>query len=279
MQPSRAASSGVQPWGGFLWLWRCFSGEWHSPILWLFRPRPPRAELGSPRLAEGELPDHDSAIRVACVMAPKWCGAPRQARPWQASPGRTALPLFGPPNIDRLAAKGDIPGLIKALEHPRLWRVRRDAAQALGEARESDAVQPLSSALIDDNTSVRIAAIEALGKIGDPDGVEPLIGSLRSQAVEIRKAAADALGQIGDPRALEPLIGSLSDTGWSVRRAAARALGAIGDARAAEPLKAASQDSDINVRNAVAEALAALGWRPKGTVGEAGQSTRVVGGE
>lgn len=185
--------------------------------------------------------------------------------------GGLTVPLFGPPNVDKLIAKGDVSGLIDALEYPVPWRVRRDAALALGAMGGTDAVEPLIAALGDDHASVRLAATEALGKIGAPGSVEPLIGALGSRAVEIRKAAADSLGRIGDSRALDPLVACLIDASWSVRRAAAEALGRIGDPRAAEPLKVAFKDSDSNVRSAAAEALGALGLRPKGTVDESAE--------
>ena len=174
------------------------------------------------------------------------------------------LPLFGPPNIDRLMAKGDIPGLVSALGYQGFWRVRRDAAAALGQIGSAADVESLIDALEDDNASVRIAAITALGNIGDAAATGPLAATLGSQAVDIRKAAADSLGQIGDPAAVEALVICLKDVSWSVRRAAASALGRIGDARAADPLKTAFDDSDANVRRAVGDALAALGWQPNG---------------
>ena len=147
------------------------------------------------------------------------------------------LPLFGPPNVDRLIAKKDVSGLIDALEYPVPWRVRRDAAMALGAMGGADAVEALIAALGDDHASVRLAATEALGRIGDRGAVEHLIGVIGSgsRAVEIRKAAADSLGQIGDPRAVDSLLACLKDASWSVRRAAAEALGWIGDPRAVEP--------------------------------------------
>lgn len=40
--------------------------------------------------------------------------------------------FFGPPDVEALKAKKDVDGLVKALAH-KDWRVRRDAAQALGD--------------------------------------------------------------------------------------------------------------------------------------------------
>jgi HEAT repeat protein len=141
------------------------------------------------------------------------------------------LPLFGPPNVDRFKARGDVLELIKALDYPKHWRVRRDAAEALGE-------------------------------IGDPDAVEPLIGVLRDDNPSVRMSAAEALGQIGDVRAVEPLIAARKEASWSVRRAAAEALGRIGDPDATDALTAALEDHDSNVRRAATESLEAIASQP-----------------
>ena len=121
------------------------------------------------------------------------------------------LPLFGPPNVDKFRAREDAPGLLKALEYQKHWRVRRDAAEALGQIGDARAVGPLIAALRDDISSVRQAAAEALGQIGDTSAVEPLIAALRDASLGVRRAAADALGQIGDRRALEPLVAALRE--------------------------------------------------------------------
>ena len=169
------------------------------------------------------------------------------------------LPLFGPPNVDKFKANRDAPGLRKALEYQNHWRVRRDAAEALGQIGDGSAVALLVTALRDDTSSVRQAAAEALGQIGDASALEPLIAVLKDASSGVRRAAAAALGQIGDARALEALSGALKDASWSVREGVAEALGHIPDPRAAESLSAAMRDRDLNVRQAASEALAALG--------------------
>ena len=47
------------------------------------------------------------------------------------------MPLLGPPDVAKLKAKGDVPGLIKALGRQRDSAVRRAAATALGHLREA----------------------------------------------------------------------------------------------------------------------------------------------
>jgi HEAT repeat protein len=52
-------------------------------------------------------------------------------------------------------------------------------------------------------------AAAALGTIGDARAVEPLITALSNEDLNVRKGAAKALGMIGDARAVEPLITAL----------------------------------------------------------------------
>jgi HEAT repeat protein len=47
------------------------------------------------------------------------------------------MPLFGPPDVAKLKAKGDVPGLIKALGREKDSAVRQAAATALGHLREA----------------------------------------------------------------------------------------------------------------------------------------------
>jgi HEAT repeat protein len=103
-------------------------------------------------------------------------------------------------------------------------------------------VGPLIAALGDKVWAVRLEAAEALGQLGDKRAVEPLIAALRDERPEVRMAAARALGQLGDKRAVEPLIAALRDEHPLVLEEAVTALGQLGDKRAVEPLIAARQE-------------------------------------
>lgn len=83
------------------------------------------------------------------------------------------MPLFGPPNIDKLFSKRDINKLKNALKYKDA-PVRKSAAMALGEISDARAVDPLSAALKDKYSVVRGAAVSALGEIGDPRAVKLL---------------------------------------------------------------------------------------------------------
>lgn len=166
--------------------------------------------------------------------------------------------LFGPPNVEKMKARGNVKGLIRALRYRKDAKVREAAAEALEKIGDPRAVEPLIAALRD-NVWVRRAAAEALVKIGAP-AVEPLIAALGDKDSDIREAAAEVLGAIGDTRAVEPLIAALRDWDKDVREAAAVALGKIGDPRAVEPLIAALRDEQLgNVRRAAVEALGRIG--------------------
>jgi HEAT repeat protein len=176
--------------------------------------------------------------------------------------GRAPMPLFGPPDVEKLKGKRDVKGLIKALGYQKDWRVRRHAAEALDQLGDARAVEPLRAALKDPDKDVRNAATAALHKMSlakihdaaDARAVEPLVAALSDQNTEVSAAAGWGLVRIGAP-AVEPLIALLSDQDKWVRWHAATALGQIGDARAVEPLSAAVKDTEYHVRDAAAEAL------------------------
>lgn len=133
---------------------------------------------------------------------------------------------FSQPNVLELKSKGDVEGLIEALNYENDHNVRLAAATALGKLEEDRAVEPLIDAL-DDRREVREVAILSLGRIGDPVAVDSLIKRLKDGNWDLRSSAAKALGQICDLRAVEPLIESLRDKSETVRWVAANALTSI----------------------------------------------------
>lgn len=139
------------------------------------------------------------------------------------------------PNIERMKARKDIEGLIKAFKYKGEAYVRHEAAWALGEIGEP-AVERLIQASKDEDIQQYVAI--ALGLTKDARAAEPLIQLLNSeyevQGNEIQINAIFGLEVLGDARAVEPLIQALKDE--SLREYAVMALGHIGDARAIEPL-------------------------------------------
>ena len=94
--------------------------------------------------------------------------------------------------------------------------------------KKADEVDMLIQRLKDKNEGVRRMAAVALGEIKDTRAVEPLIAALKDNDRSVRWSAAEALGNIKDARAVEPLIAALKDDDIGVRREAAGALEKIG---------------------------------------------------
>lgn len=101
--------------------------------------------------------------------------------------------------------------------------VRWEAAKALGNI--SEAVEPLIGLLKKtEEAKIRSYAAKALGNIRDRKAVEPLITALKDENDRVRVRAVEALGDIGDRRAIKPLEEALGDEYESVRVSAREAL-------------------------------------------------------
>ena len=164
--------------------------------------------------------------------------------------------LFGPPDVQKLALKRDVEGLVKILGHEKVgW----EAARALEELRDSRAIDPLIAALSDQDSKVRERAAELLGKMQDPRAIQPLIAALSDEEWLVRSKVNSALEKLAD-KAVDPLLAALANPNSLVREGAARALGNLSDPRAVEPLIAALKD-EYDVRKRAAYSLGRLGDR------------------
>ncbi len=128
------------------------------------------------------------------------------------------MPLFGPPNIEKLKSRKDVPGLIKALGYLKKQKIRTLAAEALGEVGDRQAIEPLLALLSDENPDQNIAAISALGKLRASRAVPLLVARLREKGITSRTAELSALLNIGDP-AVGPLLDLLNETAKETRQA------------------------------------------------------------
>jgi HEAT repeat protein len=171
------------------------------------------------------------------------------------------------PDVDEMEERGDVEGLIKALDHED-FITRKNAAVALKHLGDERAVEALIRSLKYEDwqdtyiilSSVRENSAEALGIIGDKRAINPLINAMLEDVDEnVRWNAARALGDIKDRSAVEPLIEALKDDSWSVRRQAVGALGRIGDEKAFEHVADALEDGDGHVRKYAALALGKIG--------------------
>ena len=149
------------------------------------------------------------------------------------------------PNIQELAKKRDVSGLIKALRYEQENGICCYAAEALATLGDPRASAPLLEILNGESNHrvLRCEAIKALGGMRDTRATAPLIAILKkADDGLLRLMAVEALGKIGDTLAVEPLIAALKDIDSTVQIIAAKYLGQIGNTQAIAPLKAAMMD-------------------------------------
>jgi len=160
---------------------------------------------------------------------------------------------FGRPNVERLAAKGDIEGLVRAAKYKKDPQVREAARVAL-EAQLEFFVTKLGS------RSLRrvVLSREALKLIGEPSVA--LLGQVLVKGdVGKRSDAAFALGEVGLPSALPSLEAALKDEEPQVRVLAVKSLARLDDERVPALLETACRDRDESVRYHAGKARKALG--------------------
>ena len=117
--------------------------------------------------------------------------------------------------------------LCKSLIEDESWEVRRNAAQALEQKKDSLSSSFLSKSISDDHWQVRKFSMKALSTVIKEEHLEAIIPKLCDDYSDIRKEAAIALGLIGSEKAKGALTQSLDDSDIEVRIASQKALNKI----------------------------------------------------
>lgn len=164
--------------------------------------------------------------------------------------------LFGPPNVAKLRAKGNIDGLVRAARH-------KDPEVA-GEARLAleGHLDELIERLQTKNLAHLAVARDALVLVGPP-ARDRLVFILEQGHLHRRQDAAFVLGMMKDPQAVEPLCLALHNPDPLLRLIVVEALGKIGDAAAADALRRATGDVDRSVAAAAHKSLKKMGMLPR----------------
>jgi hypothetical protein len=160
------------------------------------------------------------------------------------------MALFRAPDVERLKARGNVEGLIRAAKYKKDEIIRTQARVALAEmidfligelstknirrlaiVREGLmlAGQPAVDRMIwvhtDKQSSHRRQDVTyVLGEMRAKEAVPVLLEAARDPDALLRRLAIDALGKIGDRRALGVLRIALKDDNAVVRKSAMRAL-------------------------------------------------------
>jgi HEAT repeat protein len=166
--------------------------------------------------------------------------------------------LFGPPNVEKLAAKRDLKGLAKALmdDDP---EVREKAGRALEKIDDSDAVPLIVDRVNGEQDEAVIAgAARVLHAMGDR--AVPVLAACLGDEKELldkRSVCGAMLGRMGEKQGLVPLLEASHETDPAPRGIAALSLGLIGDLEASKRIiELFEGDEDMEVRGIATVALA-----------------------
>ena len=141
--------------------------------------------------------------------------------PWPELAEEIDAIIGGPEEVDLSSAEL----ATQALKNPDM-RIRRKAAEALGEMRDAGVLPHLTDALKDETASVREVAVQALGKIGGDEVMEALATALEDESSFVQMEAVKALGNMKDERTVPLLVKSLANA--DIRSDVAAALVDIG---------------------------------------------------
>ncbi len=180
------------------------------------------------------------------------------------------MPLFGPPNVEKLLAKHDIAGLIKALSYDKDPTICHAAAKALGQTGDPQAVEPLIQALKSNDPTLRASSIVALGRLAQPETITHIIAALTDKDPTVRKAAIITLGAIGSAEGIEPLLGIFAkqetdlypDTLQALVKIATKTDETIRNEQIIQPLGDLLAKESQEVCAAIIDALQQMGWKP-----------------
>jgi HEAT repeat protein len=131
--------------------------------------------------------------------------------------------------------------------------VRRSAVVALGRIADPRATPALVNTLRDE--SLAIDAANALAQIGDPQALDGLLSLIGSDDASIRQAAVSALNSLAAPQMAKRIIPLLHDPDPNVRESAVKIAGYFGYAESASELVELSDDPIERVRIAALEHL------------------------
>jgi HEAT repeat protein len=191
--------------------------------------------------------------------------------------GRDALIAYARGNKNQEAVKNAFDALAKLVDGKATWflcgkdgvrsndfLVQQSAVQALGEARNPKAVEPMLEVMKDPAVKIEVqgAVCLALAKTSpaDPRVAEQVFRCADDKRDTVRANAVEALGHLASKEAFPRLLDALAnDKNTRVRGAAATGLGWTGRKDAIPALeKAVAEDKSLTVRSAASNSIAKI---------------------
>lgn len=135
-------------------------------------------------------------------------------------------------------------------------RVRRAAAEALGDVEDQKAAGALEKALEDKDPVVRRLAAQSLGELDNLKRAPGrLVAALTDRDQQLAILAARSLGEIGDTTVVPALATAYRSDNPRMRYSVVAALADLEDRRGNEVLSVARKDPDQAVRHKASEVL------------------------
>ena len=163
--------------------------------------------------------------------------------------------LFGPPNVERLDARGHIEGLLEAARYKKDAAIREQAQLALERK-----MPVLLDAFQSRNVRHMVLARDAFRVVGEP-AVPFLADVVDHGDAGRRQDAVHVLGEIGLPSVVAPLTAGLHDSDAGVRLLAVRSLAKLEGEHVDELLRSALRDRDPDVRLQASKVLQKRGTK------------------
>ncbi len=151
-----------------------------------------------------------------------------------------------------------VPKLVEALGRPR-WLVVQRVCWALGDIKDSTAIEPLRQVSFHPNWQVREYSVRALGNIGNTKGLPTVMKAFSDSVGAVRKAAAFASGQIKHKDAIPKLVDALEDDFYGSRFAAMEALLLLDTSSVVEKLKESAETASGMKANLICQTLGKIG--------------------
>lgn len=136
--------------------------------------------------------------------------------------------------------------------------IRRKASSAFVYAENVAAIDYITDALVDEDSTVKCNAIEAIGNIGNEKDALLLILLLKDSDIDVRKIAAEVMVKIIGEKAVKYILPLLSDKDRGVRKKAVELLTNIGSSACVDPLINILKDPDQEICEEAIASIAGL---------------------
>ena len=165
------------------------------------------------------------------------------------------MPIFGGPNVDKLKSKGDVDGLIKAIEQ-KDDEVAIAAMNALADIKPNQAIEPIRAQLGSASDARRLAAVKELGEMRSESGFKALVEFIANNHVlDVEAAVKELIVRAGETVVVGFLMDDLPTMSAAYRRKLVTVFSWIEGKRVTKALKTLTEDSDQAVSTGAAELL------------------------